>query len=188
MKFLTLLKQAGADFGGFALLMTGAVCMGLLMNEFRDHQLPMVYVTKAGRVTDVVKQIQNRSSSTPSATVPSPERTAPQLITLTDFRRYVETKEVLILDARPEIFHRLGHVPGAVSFPREGFDDAYAKLRSRLENERDQPLLVYCSSANCEDSQMVADGLAKLGYHRVFVFKGGWDEWEGAHLPEEKVE
>jgi rhodanese-related sulfurtransferase len=188
MNVLTFLRYAGADAGRFSLLMTGAVCMGLLINGFRDQQLPMVYVTKAGRLTDAVKEIQDRSSSTTSATVPSPEGTAPQLITLTDFRRYVETKEGLILDARPEIFHRLGHVPGAVSFPREGFDDAYAKLRSRLESERNQPLLVYCSSANCEDSQMVADGLAKLGYRRVFVFKGGWDEWEGAHLPEEKVE
>jgi rhodanese-related sulfurtransferase len=182
--------QICADAGGFALLLTGAVCIGLLANQFRDHQLPLVYVSKADRLEDAVKQIQAVPESARAALAETepPEAAAPQIISLDDFRQYVDKKEGLILDARPEIFHRLGHVPGALSFPREDFDAAYAKMRSRLESDKGQVLLVYCAGADCEDSQMVADGLAKLGYRRVFVFKGGWDEWEGAHLPEEKTE
>lgn len=190
MKASPFLNRVGADAGRFALLLTGAVCIGTLANQFRDHQLPLVYVSKAGRVENAVKQIQTIPESTPAASAGTelPEAAVPQVISLDDFQKDVESNEGLILDARPEIFHRLGHVPGALSFPREDFDAVYAKMRSRLDSDKGQLLLVYCSGASCEDSQMVADGLAKLGYRRVFVFKGGWDEWEGAHLPEEKAQ
>jgi len=173
------------------LLLTGAVCVGLVVNQFRDHQLPLAYVSKVGRVEDAVKQVQSHlenTSVTLAETETLPEAVTPQAISLDNFRQYVGKREGLVLDARPEIFHRLGHVPGALSFPREDFGGAYAKMRSRLEGDRKQLLLVYCSGASCEDSQMVADGLAKLGYRRVYVFKGGWDAWEEAHLPEERTQ
>jgi len=190
MKSSPFLSQVTADVGGFGLLLTGALCMGLLVNQFRDHQLPLVYASKAARMEDAGKQIQNspERASAPDERDASAEAATPQHISLDDFRRYVEKKEGLALDARPEIFHRLGHVPGALSFPREDFGGAYAKMCSRLEGDRKQLLLVYCSGASCEDSQMVADGLAKLGYRRVYVFKGGWDAWEEAHLPEERTQ
>jgi rhodanese-related sulfurtransferase len=201
MKGLLIFHKIATDSGGFALLLTGAACAGLLINQIRDHQLPLVYLSKADRVADAVKQIENPIASVTPVETPilsnpasaqdipaTPEAATPQPISLDDFKGYVEKKEGLILDARPEIFHRLGHVPGALSFPREDFDGAFARLRTRLEKDKSQALLVYCSGGECEDSQMVADGLAKLGYRRVYVFKGGWDEWDGAHLPEEKAE
>jgi predicted sulfurtransferase len=190
MKCSPFLRQVTADIGGFILLLTGAVCVGLLVNQFCDHQLPLVYASKAVRVEDEVKQTQGipESISVPDEGDALGKAATPQHISLDNFRRYVERKEGLVMDARPEIFHRLGHVPGALSFPREDFGGAYAKLRSRLETNKKQVLLVYCSDASCEDSQMVADGLTKLGYQRVFVFKGGWAEWTEANLPEEKTE
>jgi rhodanese-related sulfurtransferase len=190
MKIESFLGKACVDAGGFAMLLTGAACIGLLINQCRDHQLPLVYVSKKGRMEDAVKQIEVSSDGTTDVSQATAVQDAiePREISLDDFRQYVNKGDALILDARPEIFHRLGHVPGALSLPREDFDAAYAKLRSRLETDKGQSLLVYCSDAACEDSQMVADGLSKLGYRRVFVFKGGWDEWEAAHLPEEKTE
>ena len=183
------LSRVATDAGGFALLLTVAAAIGLLVNQARDRQLPLVYVSKAGRLEEAVRQIQNPPETAARPPIEGmPEAAVPQLVSLEDFQRYVKEKKGLVLDARPEIFHRLGHVPGAISFPREDFDGAYARMRWRLESDRKQLLLVYCSGATCEDSQMVADGLAKLGYRRVYVFKGGWDDWEGAHLPEEKTE
>jgi rhodanese-related sulfurtransferase len=202
------------DAGGFGLLATVALCGGLLLNQFRDRQLPLVYRSKAGRVAEAVRAIQNTENvvaaraeaglpgaglpgaglpevALPEVALPAPalpEAPAPQPISLEDFREQVSEKRGLILDARPEIFYEIGHVPGAVSFPREEFDKAYLSLRSRLEPDRSQLLMVYCSGGDCEDSQMVADGLSKLGYRRIYVFKGGWGAWQQAHLPEEKSE
>jgi predicted sulfurtransferase len=67
----------------------------------------------------------------------------------------VESKRGLVLDARPEIFHRLGHVPGALSLPRDDFETGYAALKEKLEADRSQPIVIYCSSASCEDSGLV---------------------------------
>jgi rhodanese-related sulfurtransferase len=184
---MPLLSRVAVDGGGFALLFTAAITIGLLVNQIQDHPLPPVYVSKAGRIEEAVKQIHNTPAIVAAAQEESslPESDQPQLISLEDFRQDVEKKQGLILDARPEIFHRLGHVPGALSLPREDFENAYTNLRYRLESDRKQLLLVYCSDAGCEDSQMVADGLSKLGYRRVFVFKGGWGEWTAANLPQE---
>ncbi len=56
----------------------------------------------------------------------------PGEITLDQMSDLVDEKKVLILDARPEIFHRLGYIPGALSLPRDDFENAYKILQSRL--------------------------------------------------------
>jgi rhodanese-related sulfurtransferase len=192
MKTFRSLLQMSLDACGFLVLLTAALCIGLLVNQFRNHPLPLTYVAKAGRVGEAVQQIQFTAASAgagaASPAASRPEAVAPQIISLDDFRQHVERKDGLILDARPEVFHRLGHIPGALSFPREDFAAAYAKMRSRFDGNKGQLILVYCSGISCEDSQMVADGLAKLGYRRIFIFKGGWDEWTGSNQPEEKAE
>jgi rhodanese-related sulfurtransferase len=89
------------------------------------------------------------------------------------------------LDARPEIFYRLGHVPGALSLARDDFENAYAQLKERLEKDKNQPLIIYCSNSSCEDSHLVQSALLKLGYVNVAVFSGGWATWTQEKLPEE---
>jgi rhodanese-related sulfurtransferase len=68
---------------------------------------------------------------------------------------------------------------------RETFERDYAKNKSLLEDRRDQLIVVYCSNIDCEDSDMVADALVRLAYPHMQMFKGGWDEWEAAGLPQE---
>ena len=173
--------------------MVATVCLGagLVLNQFRDMPLPLVYVSKQRRMQQAVSTLAPHSSPVAADVGPTPAHTpefngGSQIISLAEFRDFVQSKRGVVLDARPEIFHRLGHVPGALSLSRDEFESDYAKQRARLEPMRDEPVVVYCSSASCEDSQMVADALAKLGYRRVLVFKGGWDEWSQAGLPEER--
>jgi rhodanese-related sulfurtransferase len=110
-----------------------------------------------------------------------------RIVSLEEFKRYVEGGGSVICDARPEIFYRLGHVPGALSLPRDDFEAAHTRVKTQLEKNKGQPLIVYCSDADCEDSELVANALFKLGYQQVLRFKGGWADWTNAHLPEEKV-
>jgi len=169
----------GKDMIGVWLLATASICVALLINQLRDHPLPLVYASKTQRMETAVSKV---------APVVAPVLATmdhPQIISLEEFRDLVENKKAIVLDARPEIFHRLGHVPGAISLPREDFENVYAKYKGLLESYRDQAIAVYCSGSNCEDSDMVANGLVKLGCHRVLVFKGGWDQWSGAKLPQE---
>lgn len=110
----------------------------------------------------------------------------PHDVALADFRAYVKERLGLVLDARPEIFYRFGHVPGALSLPKDEFEKGYAKLKTTLESDMSQPIIVYCTDESCEDSEWVYQALTNLGYSQVSIFRGGWDAWTKAGYPEEK--
>jgi rhodanese-related sulfurtransferase len=109
-------------------------------------------------------------------------------VSLDEMKSISASRAALILDARPEIFYRLGHIPSALSLPRDDFEQQYRARQSLLQSHRDQVLVVYCSGGDCHDSQMVADALERLGYPHVRVFRGGWSDWQGAGLAEETNE
>ena len=190
----------GRDLSTFAVIATICLGGGLVINQFHDQPLPLAYVSKQRRLELAISQLSTRETRADTSgreeqtPISQKEPTLldgpsvagpPQRIDLAGFRHFVQAKQGVILDARPEIFHRLGHVPGALSLSREEFERDYAKQRVYLESKIDGLVAVYCSDAGCEDSQMVADALVKLGYRRVLVFKGGWAEWTQTGLPEE---
>lgn len=185
MKDHRLLIELWKDLLGFWLLSTGSVCVALLVNQLRDHPLSLIYATKKQRIEKAVAQVVASTAALSTSDRQSGED-RPQVIGLQEFREVVERKKAVILDARPEIFHRRGHVPGALSLSREEFGRDYARHKSLLESNKEQIIAVYCSGSSCEDSDMVADALLKLAYHHLLVFKGGWDEWTGAKLPQER--
>jgi 3-mercaptopyruvate sulfurtransferase SseA len=181
MNIFTILMRKDISF--IVMCITVACLLGLFMNQLRDAPLPLIYETKEARLTRSIERLaveQRQVTATVSSAEISPS------LSLRDFESLVFARNVLILDARPEIFYRFGHVPGAVSFPREAFEHAYERLKPRLEKDRNQPLVVYCSSASCEDAGLVRAAFQKLGYQNVGVFHGGWSEWTVASLPEEK--
>lgn len=87
------------------------------------------------------------------------------------------------VDAREEAFYSLGHVTGARNLPRKGFEKQFAAFAREVPRERS--LIVYCSGPDCEGGMIVARALARLGYSRVRVFRGGWEEWQASGLPTE---
>ncbi len=182
------------DFIKFWVLATVALCLGLLINQFRDNSLPLTYQSKQQRLDESVAHLTVTAS--PQGTGADKEATAsvsiqtplPEHLSLEEFRAIVTQKTALVLDARPELFHRLGHVPGALALPRDEFEIYYRKLQAVLEKNKAQPLVIYCSGNACEDSGLVTDSLKKLGYTHIVIFHGGWSEWTQAGLPEEKTQ
>ena len=151
-----------------------AFCAGLLINQFSESPFPLVYKSNVERLQDSVQRIQSVQSAT---IVASAQATLPSNMGLDDFSHYVEAKRGLILDARPSLFYRLGHVPGALSLPREDFEHGYAALRGKLEANRSLPIVIYCSDSECEDSKLVRDSLKSLGYTNLSLFESGWSAW-----------
>jgi len=179
------MKSLRSDLMTLWLVATTALSAGLLVNQFRDIPLPLVYRDKAARLQDSVQRIAIKEAA-PAA--PAPLVHLPEKLSLEDFSSYVENQRGLTLDARPEIFHRLGHVPGALSLPRDDFENGYAALKAKLEANRSQPIAIYCSSSSCEDSGLVKKSLASLGYTNLALFEGGWSEWTNAKKPEETAQ
>jgi 3-mercaptopyruvate sulfurtransferase SseA len=164
------------------LMVLGCLSLGLGLNLMRERPLPLYYQSKGERLEESVIPFMTEGRPLSG----EGEMRSQGHLSLEEFRVFVEEKKGLILDARPELFYRLGHVPGALSLPREDFAKAYAQLKHRLEADKSQALVLYCADLSCEDSHLLRAALLKLGYREVRLFSGGWAEWTQARLPQEK--
>jgi rhodanese-related sulfurtransferase len=165
------------DVMGVWMLLTGCLAAGVILNEMRSQPLPLVYSPPAARLDQAVDRL---GEGKPLALPQEGD------ISLEEMQQIIAGRAALILDARPEVFYRVGHIPSALSLPRDDLENGYRVLTRTLESHRDQAVVVYCSGSDCHDSQMVGDALRRLGYAHVRLFRGGWAEWEVENLPEEK--
>jgi len=156
----------------------------MLINHFHANPLPLVYKDKAERLQDSVHRI----GSHPSPSETNPPTPLPARLSLEEFSAFIQEKRGQAIDARPEIFYRLGHVPGAFSLPRDDFENAYAILVGKLGPTRSLPMVIYCSDLSCEDSSLVKKSLSALGYQNLALFEGGWNAWTKAKKPQESTQ
>jgi rhodanese-related sulfurtransferase len=95
---------------------------------------------------------------------------------------------VLIIDAREEGAYLLGHIPGAYEFSPY-YPENYLPTLLPLFSFAEQ-IIVYCTGGEeCPDSQAAALYLRDtvgIPNSKIFVYGGGFDEWEAAGLPTEK--
>jgi rhodanese-related sulfurtransferase len=107
-------------------------------------------------------------------------------ISLTDLFALQQSDEALIFDARPRFFYHLGHIPGAISLPKDGcdaeIDKREAEIKAALAAKK--TIVVYCTSRTCPDARTVASHLSSFGYSSS-TFGGGWDSWKESGLPVE---
>jgi rhodanese-related sulfurtransferase len=97
------------------------------------------------------------------------------------------SRKALFLDARRSKVFEEGHVAGARSFP-VWESDIDARVKAFFEEGQDpnQPIVIYCSGGNCEDSHMLAQKLYMVGFDNVYVYKDGFPDWEKRGRPVEK--
>ena len=167
---------------GFGVISIVSLGIGLLVNGRRAHPLPLGYASAEERLGRIVARMSAATSVNPT---PTPALRSWQNMGLDEFQEFVATRRGLVMDARAPTFYQAGHVPGALSLPREDFEKSYALIRASLERDHTKPVVVYCSETDCEDSELVAEALYRLGYPHLFVYKAGWEEWSRAGLPQE---
>jgi rhodanese-related sulfurtransferase len=88
------------------------------------------------------------------------------------------------LDARRTNVYAQGHIAGARPFSvwESDVDD---KVKAFFQEGRDQsqPVVVYCSGGDCEDSHTLAQKLYFVGFDNVLVYKDGFPDWQKRNLP-----
>lgn len=92
-----------------------------------------------------------------------------------------KTDMMILLDARTPDKYLAGHIPGAISLPITHFKETYEKLASQLT--ADKTLVLYCIGRDCMDSSLLAKELYNHGYHDIYVYKGGMEEWLSLGFP-----
>jgi rhodanese-related sulfurtransferase len=103
------------------------------------------------------------------------DRSSLAAVNLDELQRLVDEGEVMLLDVRPTLEYRQGHIAGARSIP-------VAELERRLsELPRDREVVAYCRGPYCLYSDEAAELLRRKGF-RVRRFSAGFPEWRAAGL------
>ena len=90
-------------------------------------------------------------------------------------------KGVVFVDARGEEYFADGHIQNSWN---SGF---FMELMFKLDSlqSRDDGVVLYCSDDDCGSSEELANDLYNEGFTKLFVFKGGWLEWNESGYPVE---
>ena len=107
-------------------------------------------------------------------------------VSFEEFFALQQAGKAMIFDARPAFFYNLGHIPGAISLPKNNCDEKIAARESAIKAALadGKSLVVYCTSMTCPDARTVAIHISGFG-HPVKTFSGGWDAWKEAGMPVE---
>jgi rhodanese-related sulfurtransferase len=93
---------------------------------------------------------------------------------------------VLLVDARDEENYKEGHIPGACQLnpyqPEKSLSNVLALC------QKAEQVVVYCTGGDCDDSDSTAMLLRDGGVanKKLFVYGGGFAEWELNNLPVKK--
>jgi rhodanese-related sulfurtransferase len=79
----------------------------------------------------------------------------------------------------PELFEKT-HIPDSINIP---LDNPEFAIEVEKIADKDEPVVVYCASQQCDSSGTAARKLEQAGFSQVFVFEGGAKAWEEAGLP-----
>jgi rhodanese-related sulfurtransferase len=106
------------------------------------------------------------------------DRTSLAAVDLDELQELVQQGGVVLLDVRPELEYRQGHIAGARSIP-------VAELERRVaELPRGREVVAYCRGPYCVYSDEAAELLQSKGF-QVRRFSAGFPEWRAAGLPVE---
>jgi rhodanese-related sulfurtransferase len=102
-------------------------------------------------------------------------------LTASELRDRLRKREVTLIDVRPEVEYRAGHIEGAISVPVE-------KLKARFsEFPRSKPVIAYCRGPYCVFAVDAVEQLRKRGF-KSFRLAVGYPDWAAAGLPVEQKE
>jgi rhodanese-related sulfurtransferase len=103
-------------------------------------------------------------------------------VTREELRGLVEAGEVTLVHALPEPYFRKEHIPGALQLDHDRVDE----LAPERLPDKAAPIVTYCASLSCPNSEIAANRLVALGYTHVRQYAGGIADWIEAGLPVER--
>lgn len=110
------------------------------------------------------------------------------VVVAADVRRLV-AEGAVIVDTRSEKEYKAKHIPQAVFVPYHekslkdvAFDPAKDDFRDLGKLDKDKPTIFSCNGAECWKSYKASKAAVAAGFKKVYWFRGGLPEWEGAGL------
>ena len=136
-----------------------------------DRQLNFVVDSTTSHLTNEVNDDKDKN----------PEVVFDEAKAITLMQAYsLYNQNVLFLDARDYVEYEIGHIKNAVSLPYLDFDE-YKTILDTIP--KTIPIVTYCDGKDCDLSILLGDKLFELGYKEVYIFFGGWIDWQMANYP-----
>ena len=106
-----------------------------------------------------------------------------QSISGTDLKNLIDSgRSPMLIEALPKQYYEEEHLPGAINIPH---DQIVAQAAQRIPDKNNE-VVVYCASRECQNSHIAAEALRQMGYTRVYEYTEGKKGWKQAGLPFEK--
>ena len=157
------------DLGGVILgalaIVLGSAALGIAVNHFAPHRVPIVLRAEAGRL-------------------PLPQGLTS--LTLAQAKSAFDKKETPFLDARGSQTYAAGHITGAHDLPTTDFEKRFLDLAETLEGA--PSVIIYCESADCGEAVELAARLKEAYQGTILVFVDGVKGWTAAGYPVTKGE
>lgn len=83
-----------------------------------------------------------------------------------------------LVDVLDKEHYEKEHIQGAISLPLNEIEKKAEKVL-----KKDEMIVVYCASFDCQASTSAAEKLLSLGYKNVLDYKGGLKDYRAANLP-----
>lgn len=153
--------------------------LGLLINYFNPKGIPFVKTERQLNFVDDSTSSQTKTEIIDQNKNPGEVFDEAKAITLKKaYELY--TQNVLFIDARDYVEYEIGHIKNAVSLPYLEFDEYKTLLDTVPKN---MPIVTYCDGKDCDLSILLGDKLFESGYKEVYIFFGGWIDWQMANYP-----
>ncbi|PQO30455.1 rhodanese-like domain-containing protein [Bremerella cremea] len=96
--------------------------------------------------------------------------------------RQNQGERLTLINTLSEASFESTRIPGSINIPLEKSD--FEKRVEQTIGGKNQPVVLYCASADCHSSTKAAKRLEESGFTEVMDFEGGAKEWEeqGGHL------
>jgi len=106
-----------------------------------------------------------------------------RMVTTDEVKFYLSEQGARLVDARSPEEYSLGHIPGALCLPDDGFDTAFPPIQAQLKTA--PFLIIYCSGGSCATSEHLAKKLAEKGIagEKILIYGDGFPGWMRAKNP-----
>lgn len=157
--------------------------IGLFYNFISPNSIPLI---KAERKINFVEDTINVTDAREvNNELDTPNDTFEEAKAITLKQAYsLFQQDAFFIDARDYVEYEIGHIRGAITLPYYEFD----KYKSVLESiSEDTPLVTYCDGRDCDLSILLGDKLFEMGFKKVYIFFGGWIDWQQNNYPIESI-
>lgn len=104
------------------------------------------------------------------------DNTLEKTVTYAQMQKIINNPNFIIIDARSAEDFSKGKIGNSINiFPYDEQSSYFSKI---MALPRDKKIVIYCTGGSCDLSHHLAEDLKNFDFHNVYIYNGGWEEWE----------